>query len=98
MATRDQISELARGNFLAARPRLATEITALTEDLACGASLDEYRAAHYQSALTAEAQRLNLHPWEYQLKIAEQAGLDVSAIREEDRRAEAKALGLNELM
>lgn len=98
MVTREQVSEVARITFLTERPALKAEIAALTEDMACGSTLDEFRAVYFQNELAKEAKRRALTPWDYQLRIAEDRGLDVSFLREEDRRAEADALGIEILL
>ncbi|MDN3223498.1 DUF6388 family protein [Pseudomonas nunensis] len=98
MVTRKKVAETARSVFLAERPRLNAQILALTEDIACGSTLDEYKTVIFQNELLKEAERQGLTPWGYQLEIAESLGLDVSALREEDQRAEAEALGVDSLM
>lgn len=98
MVTREQVSEIARIQFLAGRPRLKSEISALTEDQACGSTLDEFRTIYFQNELAKEAKRQGVTSWGYQLRLAEDRGLDVTALREEDRRAEADALGIEILL
>lgn len=98
MTTRDQVGEIARATFLAERPRLRMEIAALTEEEACGGTLEEYQTVYFQRELTNAANRQGLSSWDYQLRLAEVAGVDVSALREEDRQAMAGALGIEHLL
>lgn len=98
MVTRDQVGVVARAAFLAVRPRLQMDIAALTEEEACGGTLEEYQTVYFQRELTAEAKRQGLSGWDFQLRLAEKAGLDVSMLREEDRRAVADHLGIDRLL
>lgn len=98
MVTRDEVSDVALMAFLAERPRLHSEISALTEETSCGSTLDEYQVIYLYEELTKEAERHALSAWDYQLRLAEICGLDVSTLREEDRQAEIDALGSDTLL
>jgi hypothetical protein len=98
MVTRDQVSLIAQAAFLAERPRLKVEIDTLSEDETCGNTLEEYKFDYLQRELTEEANRQGLSSWDYQLQLAEDEGLDVSTLRAGDKRAVAKALGIDSLL
>ncbi|WP_373459237.1 DUF6388 family protein [Pseudomonas fluorescens] len=96
MTTRDEIQEHALGYILETCPRLVREIEQLNEDVFFPMSRFQYRRLRLEEALEEEAKRHRMHVWDYQLKLAEQSGIDISAIREEDRCATAAALGLDD--
>ncbi|WP_460421896.1 DUF6388 family protein [Pseudomonas sp. ZL2] len=98
MSLRDQIHENALAVTLEANPQLLGECDDMTEDSLCGMSLEQYRYLRLVQALEKEARKHRMDAWAYQLILAEDAGMDVSAIREEDRRAIAATLGVDDLL
>ena len=98
MTIRDEIQAIALLHIFEANPQLIKEIEDLNEDAFSPMSREHYRSSCLEEALAKEAKRHRLHPWDYKLKLAEQSGIDVSAIREDDRRAEADALGIAKLL
>lgn len=98
MTNREQIHQNALAITLEANPQLVRECDEITEDTLCGMSLAQYRYVRLTEALEKEARRHHMDAWSYQLILAEDAGMDVSAIREEDRRATAAALGVDDLL
>lgn len=98
MTIRDQIHENALSLILEANPQLIRESEEPTDEFLSGMTQNEYKLLLLREALEKEARRHRMDSWDYQLKLAEDSGMDVSAVREEDRRATAKALGLDELL
>lgn len=98
MGVRDQIHENALAIILEANPKLITECEEASEAELCGCTREQYRYLRLSEALEKQAKRHRMHAWDYQLKLAEDAGMDVSDVRAEDRRATAAALGLDDLL
>lgn len=98
MTTREQIQQNALAIILEANPQLLRECEEITADGLCGMSLAEYRFLRLMQALESEARSHRMDTWSYQLMLAEGTGIDVSAIREEDRRAAAAVLGVDGLL
>jgi len=98
MTIREQIHQNALAIILEANPKIIRECEEMTEDGLCGMSLDEFRNLRLTQALEKRARLHRMDAWAYQLMLAEGAGIDVSAVREEDRRATAAALGVDDLL
>lgn len=98
MTITEQIHQNALAIILEANPQIIRECEEVTEDGLCGMSLAEFRYQRLTDALEREARRHRVDAWEYQLMLAEGAGIDVSAVREEDRRETAAALGTDDLL
>ncbi|MQU08579.1 DUF6388 family protein [Pseudomonas helleri] len=98
MNIRDRIQENALLIILNANPHLIREIEEVTEDGLCGMTVEQFRFLRLSQTLEKEAKRHRMHAWDYQLLLAEQSGMDVSAVHEEDRRATAAALGIDDLL
>lgn len=98
MKIRDQIHQNALAITLEANPQIIRECEEITEDGLCGMSLTEFRYLRLMQALEKQARSHRVDAWTYQLMLAEGEGIDVSAVREEDRRATAAALGVSDLL
>ncbi|TLG93153.1 hypothetical protein FEM54_05300 [Pseudomonas edaphica] len=98
MGIRDQIHDNALAVILEANPQLITECEVASEAELCGSTRGQYRYLLLSEALEKQAKRHRMHVWDYQLKLAEDAGIDVSDVRAEDRRATAAALGMDDLI
>ncbi|MEN5036857.1 DUF6388 family protein [Pseudomonas sp. TWI929] len=98
MTIREQIHQNALAIILEANPQLIREYDEMTEDALCGMTLAEARDLRLTQALVKEAELRRMDAWAYQLMLAEDAGMDVSAVREEDRRATAAVLGADDLL
>lgn len=98
MDLRNQIHQHAIAVISNAHPNLAIEVERASEAELCGMSRAEYLDQRISDALERQAKFHGVHAWEYQLRLAESAGIDVAAIRDEDRRAEAAALGVDALL
>lgn len=95
MELRNQIHQNAVAIIIDANPTLVAEVEKASEAELCGMSRAEYLDVRVRQALERQARLQRMLPWEYQLRLAERSGIDVSGVREEDRRAEAAALGLD---
>ena len=98
MKIREQIHQNALAIILEANPQIIRECEEISEDGLCGMSLTEFRYLRLTQALEKQARSHRVDSWTYQLMLAEGAGIDVSTVREEDRRATAAALGLDGLV
>ncbi|MBH3471094.1 DUF6388 family protein [Pseudomonas putida] len=98
MTIREQIHQNALAIILAANPQIIRECDEISEDGLCGMSLAEFRYLRLTQALEKQARSHRLDAWTYQLMLAEGAGIDVSVVRDEDRRATAAALGVDDLL
>ena len=98
MTIREQIHQNALSIILKANPQIIRECEEMTEDGLCGMSLAEFQSLRLTQALEKQARLHRLDAWAYQLLLAENAGIDVSAVRQEDRRATAAILGVDDLL
>ncbi|MBD8239521.1 hypothetical protein ALP39_200233 [Pseudomonas marginalis pv. marginalis] len=98
MNLRDQIHQHAVALIRKAYPHLAIEVECAPEVELCGMSRTEYLDLRISEALGRQAKLQSMHVWDYQLMLAERAGIDVAAIRDEDLRTEVDALGVNALI
>ncbi|HEJ1053353.1 TPA: hypothetical protein SLP05_000872 [Pseudomonas putida] len=98
MKIREQIHQNALAIILEANPQIIRECEEITEDGLCGMSLTEFRYLRLTQALEKQARSHRMDAWTYQLMLAEGAGINVSAVRDEDRRATAAALGVSDLL
>lgn len=98
MTIREQIHQNALAIILEANPQLIRECDGMTEDALCGMTLAEARDLRLTQTLVKEAELRHMDAWAYQLMLAEDAGMDVSAVREEDRRMAAAELGVSDLL
>ncbi|MCK3852695.1 DUF6388 family protein [Pseudomonas sp. W2Jun17] len=95
MTTRNEIQTNAIIHIFETHPELIREIEALSDDEFSPFTREQYRSQRLEEALAKEAKQHRISWWGYQLKLAEQAGMDVSAFRDEDRHAEAGLLGID---
>ncbi len=98
MITRDQLTDIAFQVFLSSRPKLQIKIKKIINDNARGLTIEELRFIRIAEALEKEADRKHMSPWDYQLKIVEASGLDVSALRCEEPRYDIDAIGFDRLL
>jgi len=100
MATVDQVNSLALKVFLDSNPWLQAALSASSGEEAkiLGIGIEEYRGLRIEESLSKDSEDRGLHPWDYKLLIAEANGLDVTALREQGRLAEANAMGINTLL
>ncbi|MBC3493601.1 DUF6388 family protein [Pseudomonas taiwanensis] len=98
MTIREQIHQNALAIILEANPQIIRESEAMTEEGLCGMSRAEFRHQQLTEILEKEARLRQLDAWEYQLMLAEDAGIDVSAVRKEDRHTIAATLGFDDLL
>lgn len=97
MELRNKIQQNAINLVVKANSNLKQEVDRATEAELCGMTRDEYWLVRVQNIIQEKAALLRISPWEYQLRLAEQSGINVSAIRDEYRRSKAEALGLDPL-
>ncbi|EJN36335.1 DUF6388 family protein [Pseudomonas sp. GM80] len=95
MELRNKIHQNAVGLIAKANPAVVREAENASEAELCGLSHEDYKNLRITNILTSKAKSLGITPWEYQLRLAEEIGMDVVSIRAEDERAEADALGLS---
>lgn len=98
MNLRSQINQNAVALIIETHPTLIGEVERASDAELCGLSRAEYLNLRISKILEDQAKLQGIWPWEYQLRLAERSGMDVSAIRDEDRRAEAAALGIDSLL
>ncbi|MNJ69491.1 hypothetical protein D3C77_658480 [compost metagenome] len=98
MLSDDAIHTMALDLFLQANPQVAKEYSEYSEENSCGMTEAEYRFTCLARALEKVARGHRMSAWEYQLKLVEESGGDVSAARARAARAEADALGLDSLL
>ncbi len=96
--TRCQLTELAFQIFVSGRPNLEREISIIVDDKERGLTKQELRFIKIALELEKEADSRCISPWDYQLKIVEDSGLDVSALRCEGRFYDADAISNDRLL
>ena len=96
MTLEEQIHQNALAIIIESNPKIVRECLQAPESELCGSSREEYQNHRLLEALVKAAKLHRMDAWEYQLKLAEDAGIDVTSVREESRRAHAAALGIND--
>jgi hypothetical protein len=97
MELRKKINQNAISLIAEANPEVVREAENASEAELCGMSHEDYKNLRITNIITSKAKSLSITPWEFQLRLAEQIGMDVASTRAEDERAEADALGLSRL-
>lgn len=97
MELRNKIHQNALSLIAETNPEVVREAENASEAELCGMSHEDYKSLRITDIITSKAKSLSITPWEYQLRLAEQVGMDIAFIRAEDERAQADALGLDRL-